>query len=126
MDKIPAEIFSSPMVTALDALSSDIDLVIGSSFGGALLGQVVEQGSWKGPCIFLASAHVKFGTLSNFVGSSICIHGLRDSVIPSEPVKAFVEACGKPHEFWSTDDDHRLDSIRDSGMLAKAIETLTK
>ena len=124
IDETPSHIFAEPTQAARASLTPDIELVIGSSFGGALLGHLVEQSYWKGPCIFLASAHVKLGTLAAFVGASICIHGASDTVVPSDPVRAFVEACGEPHQFWGIDDNHSLGSIRHSGLLAKAIASL--
>lgn len=128
MDTLDAEdaavIFKSPFAKAVGALNDEVSLVIGSSFGGALLGRLVECGLWHGPCLFLASAHVKFGTLSNFVGPSICIHGLDDSVVSAKPVRAFVKRCGAPHEFWGIEDGHALKTIRRSGLFAKAISQL--
>ena len=124
LDK-PAHIFEAPVKAALSALTAQTSIIIGSSFGGAVLGQLVEKGHWEGPCIFLASAHVKFDTLSSFVGRSICIHGTADTIVPSSPVAAFVAQCGPPHEFWGIEDNHSLSSIRESGVLANAITQLT-
>ena len=114
-----------PTRAAVAALKLGADLLIGSSFGAAVLGCLVEQGIWSGPCIFLAGAHVKLSTVGCFRGTSLCIHGRLDTIIDPEPVRAFVDKCGPPHEFWMVEDDHRLRSILADGTLTRAIEKLT-
>ena len=122
----PNEILRDPLKDALGSMDPDLDLVAGSSFGGAVLAELVRLGYWDGPCVFLASAHVKLTTLSSFVGPSICIHGEHDTVIPPGPIQDYVDRCGPPHEFWLTNDDHRLSSILYDGLLKQAIETLAR
>ena len=118
------QIFELPINTALNHLGSETKLIIGSSFGGAVLGEMVHRGLWLGPCVFLAGAHVKLNVVGALRGASISIHGSRDTVVLPRPVRELTESSGPSHEFWLVDDDHRLHTILNDGTLARAIEQL--
>ena len=120
-----SRIFEAPLASALAHINQDTTLIIGSSFGGAVLAEIVRRGGWTGPCLFLASAHAKLSRLRRFSGHSICIHGYQDKVVPPEPIENFVRRSGPPHEFWGVHDEHPLYTIRSNGMFASAIEQLT-
>ena len=118
------QIFELPIETALVHLNTNTQLVIGSSFGGAILGEMVHRRLWAGPCIFLAGAHAKLSAISSLRGPSVSIHGSRDTVVLPEPVRRLTNMSGKSHEFWLVDDDHRLHTILSDGTLARAIDHL--
>ena len=117
-------IFKAPLKAAVSSIEPDTRLVIGSSFGGALLGELVELGLWTGPCLFLASAHCQWSRIDTLRGPAIFIHGRKDTVSPLGPVEEFVLKNGPPHVFWAVDDDHALRSILENGMLHKGIHAL--
>ena len=51
-------------------LCDGTELLIGSSYGGAVVCEMVSLGLWTGPVLLLASAHVQLSTLRKFRGSS--------------------------------------------------------
>jgi predicted esterase len=60
------------------------DLLIGSSFGGAVLLKLLQTGAWKKPCIMLAGAGCLYGmepVLPEDI-PVILIHGTEDTLIP--------------------------------------------
>ena len=62
------------------------DVVIGSSFGGGILLQLITAGLWRGPSLFLAQAGVKYG-IANILPAevpSILVHGTADTIIQVE------------------------------------------
>ena len=98
--------------------------IIGSSFGGAVLLKLIQEGLWDGPSIFLAQAGVKFGLpvkLPNNV-PAVVIHGTNDDVVKIDESKLLAQSGTA--EFISVDDDHRLGSILHSGILGNALRTL--
>jgi hypothetical protein len=114
-----------PLQQAREALVEyDPDVIIGSSMGGALLAKLVKEHMWMGPCIFLASAaKLMFG-----IGSVTCrygvplkwVHGYDDDVIPvTHSMNAAQESHGTCH---LVHDDHRLESLVESGMLKELVE----
>ena len=76
--------FATPMQRARDSLSADTQLVIGSSFGGAVLLKLLHEGSWSGPSLFLAGAGVKLTPHDTLPPGVPChlVHGLQDTVVP--------------------------------------------
>lgn len=59
------------------------DVVVASSFGGAALTQVIMDGGWNGPTVFLAQAAYKFGVTERLPGDlkAIYIHGTDDAIV---------------------------------------------
>ena len=104
------------------------DLVIGSSMGGALLASLVMDDTWNGPALFLASgAQYLFGItdlMNHTPVSRHWIHGTHDTLIP------YTHSLNAAQDSYGTcqlvSDDHRLESIIESGVLVEAIENLTK
>ena len=107
--------------TVASTLCAGTKLLIGSSYGGAVVCEMISLGLWTGPVLLLASAHVQLSTLRKFRSHSLCIHGTRDDTIPPEPVHKFCLQSGPKHEFWLIDDDHRLSTILTNGLLESAI-----
>jgi hypothetical protein len=97
--------------------------IIGSSFGGAVLLAMIQEGYWSGPSVFLAQAGVKFGLQPQLPEGlpAVLIHGTRDDIVDLEDSRLLAESNGSTlHEI---DDDHRLGSIRESGLLASALDS---
>jgi hypothetical protein len=123
--------FPGALATQREAIASfRPDLVVGSSFGGALAVALLEQGDWRGPTVLLAPAAAKVG-LSNRLPEGVAVtivHGVRDAIIPVEDSKALA-ATGTPAlvRYLEVDDEHRLQSLVDSGQLAELVrETLAR
>jgi hypothetical protein len=98
--------------------------IVGSSFGGAVLLNLIQAGLWKGPSVFLAQAGIKFGLPVEFPLDvpAVFIHGTRDDIVSIEDSRALADCGGMP--LIEVDDDHRLGSIRESGVLAEALSSL--
>ncbi len=98
------------------------DVVVSSSMGGAVHRILIEEGSWEGPNVFLASADRK---IFNAVGlpdrDSVWIHGRDDQRIP--PSHSIKTARDSEGTLILTSDDHSLDSITGSGLIDWAITT---
>ena len=102
------------------------DVVVGSSFGGAIAVALLEQGIWRGPTVLLAPAAQRLSirnTLPNNVAVTI-VHGTRDDIIPLEDSRALANT-GTPSlvQLIEVDDDHRLQSLLDTGTLADYVKT---
>ena len=87
------------------------DVVVGSSFGGAVAVALLQRGLWRGPTLLLAQAGLRFGlppTLPAGVPVWL-VHGLRDDVIDPEDSRRLA-AAGDPASvrLIEIDDDHRL------------------
>ena len=119
--------FSKCVAVAREALrQKEPSLIVGSSYGGAVLLQLVLEGTWSGPCVFLAQAGIKLGvgdTLPPGV-RAILIHALHDDVVPHEDSRILAENSGNSVELWTVEGDHRLHHITDDGTLQSAIDGL--
>ena len=116
--------FSTPVQRAREAISDGTALVIGSSFGGAVLLHLMADGHWKGPAIFIAGAGIKLTRHRTLPAGSraLLIHGRADEVVPIEHSRTLSQTGGDQVEFWETDDSHWMQSLISSGMLRRAVE----
>ncbi len=113
--------FSTPMERARDAIDADTELVIGSSFGGAVLLRLICEGHWRGPSLFLAGAGVKLTRHTSLPTGhrALFIHGRHDDVVPLDDSRVLARSCGAP--LWVVEDTHRLAGILEDGTLEAAI-----
>ena len=119
------EALALPFQQAIDAmLAYSPDIIVGSSFGGALLAKMIEVGVWSGPSLFLASAGkillgIDGSKWQNKDVPTTWIHGVRDVIIPVEhSIEAAQKSRGK---IILVDDDHRLDTLIPHGYLDNEI-----
>ena len=100
-------------------------VVIGSSFGGAVLLNLIHEGSWKGPSIFLAQAGVKLTKHRALPAdiTAVLIHGIGDMIVPITDSRLLAQNTGSKVQLWEVDEGHRLHSILENGMLSIAILT---
>ncbi|HIA03546.1 MAG TPA: hypothetical protein EYN66_16840 [Myxococcales bacterium] len=116
--------FSTPMARARRALRDHpAKVLVGSSFGGAVLLKLIHEGSWTGPSVFVAQAGIKlteYRALPDDI-PAILLHGLNDMEIPIAHSRMLAENSGPMVQLWEIDDGHRMHSILDNGMLATAI-----
>lgn len=122
-----AEAWRAPMARGREALATGPDLVIGSSFGGAVLLRLVrEEPRWRGPCLFLAGAGVAltdWRTLPDDL-RAVLVHGRRDTVIPLAHSRLLVRSAGPQVQLWEVGGDHGLADAVTDGTLAAAIAWL--
>lgn len=100
------------------------DVVVGSSFGGALAVLLLVRGAWAGPTLLLAQASARFDTtLSLPEGVPVLlVHGTRDDVIDIEGSRRLART-GTPGlvRLVEVDDGHRLDSLVEADRLADLV-----
>ena len=116
-----------PMAQVLAALADKPRrLLVGSSFGGAVLMELVQLGHWRGPCIFLAAAAAKMGRRRPLpVGvQAVVIHGRRDDVVPIADSRNLAADSGGGVVLWEVDEDHTLAGILTDGTLERAVSLL--
>ena len=108
---------------ALIALETKPDVIVGSSFGGAVLLELLHLGAWRGPCIFLAGAGPKITGRQTLPpgGRAVLVHGLQDDVVPPEHSRILAASRDADVQLVEVDDDHRLGGILESGVLSQAI-----
>ena len=96
------------------------DVVIGSSFGGAVVVALLNEGAWRGPTLLLAQAALKFdseATLPEGV-PVLLVHGTQDEVIDPEDSRALAKTGSKGLvRLIEVEDDHRLLSLVETGRL---------
>ncbi len=100
------------------------DVVIGSSFGGAIAVALLARGLWRGPTLLLAQAAEKLGITAPLPEGVVVtiVHGTRDDVVPLEDSRKLART-GTPGlvTLIEVDDEHRLQSLVDSGRLAELV-----
>jgi predicted esterase len=103
------------------------DVLIGSSFGGAIAVALLARGIWRGPTLLLAQAAAKVGIhdpLPEGVAITI-VHGLRDEVVPIEDSRLLARTGTAGLVLLEeVDDEHRLASLVESGRLAELVREL--
>ena len=108
---------------ALAALAAEPDVVVGSSFGGAVLLELLHVGAWRGPCVFLAGAGPKLTGRRTLPpgGRAVLVHGLQDDVVPPEDSRLLAASRADDVRLVEVDDGHRLGGVLRSGVLRQAI-----
>ena len=102
------------------------NLIVASSFGGAVLLKLVHEKVWTGPCVFLAQAGIKYGLDARLPAGThaILIHAEEDKLVPFADSMKIAEASGSQVELWPTGGNHKLHHITTDGTLKRAVEQL--
>ncbi|MBM74299.1 MAG: hypothetical protein CMK59_02760 [Proteobacteria bacterium] len=114
------------------------DLVIGSSFGGAVTIELMHQKVWSGSTILLAPAHIFYGQNGTLPLNSraIIIHSPSDKIVPYAHSLGLMSSGGEKLELWNAstnynrdpeaqhDGNHRLHDIISNNLLWRACNTL--
>lgn len=111
---IIARAFQKSIQVQRDAISQHaIDVVLGSSYGGAVALELLCLGVWKGPTVLLCPAHelvakrIGRPRIAITLRKNVCVvHGTRDETVPIENARALVQASEAT--LLEVDDDHRL------------------
>jgi pimeloyl-ACP methyl ester carboxylesterase len=94
--------------------SGKVDVVVGSSYGGAVAVELLRLGVWSGPTVLLAPAQrlvaargwQKNPTLPEDASRILVVHAKQDEVVPIDHSRALVR--GTNAKLIEVDDDHRL------------------
>ena len=108
-------------LAALEGDGADADLLIGSSFGGALAMHLVSEGRWAGPVVLLAPA-VQCGPETFEPGGRVAVvHGRRDAIVDwAAVVQRFADA-GPEVQLFLGGWEHRLMGALEDGTIRRAI-----
>jgi alpha/beta superfamily hydrolase len=103
------------------------DVLVGSSFGGAVAVELLRRGFWRGPTLLLAQAALardRQARLPDDVRVSL-VHGLRDDVVPIDDSRALARTGTRELvHLLEVDDDHSLAGMVASGDLVTIVRDL--
>jgi len=105
------------------------DVLVGSSFGGAVAVALLQRGLWRGPTLLLAQAARSQG-LDLWLPEGVTVwivHGSRDDLVPPEQSRALART-GSPGRvrLLEVDDDHPLHASVEGGELLRWVEELAQ
>jgi alpha/beta superfamily hydrolase len=96
------------------------DLLIGSSFGGAVAVALLERGLWRGPTLLLAQA-ARYYTPSCRLPDGIrvtLVHARQDEIVDIDGSRALARTgTSELVELIEVDDDHQLTALAATGDL---------
>ena len=120
-----SEVFDTCYTIAQQELADfSPDIVIGSSFGGGILLQLVRDGVWQGPSLFLAQAGVMYSISQSLPEGvkAILIHGTQDTIVPYMDSQLLADSSSSSRLIL-TNDSHALENLLD-GLFALSIDYL--
>ncbi len=95
------------------------DVLVGSSFGGAVALELIQRGAWRGPTVLLCPAHERVAARAwrrppaalaslpaEIARGVVVVHGRADEVVPIEHARRLVHKSSAT--LVEVDDDHRL------------------
>ncbi len=115
---ITRRMFRRSVAVQLALLAANkIDVVAGSSFGGAVSVELLSSGAWKGPTVLMCPAHRLVAgrawralpTLPADASRIVVVHGRQDETVPIEHSRSLVK--GSAAKLIEVDDDHRLTNV---------------
>jgi hypothetical protein len=120
--------FDASVALQADAARSFVpDVLVGSSFGGAVAVAMLQRGLWRGPTLLLAQAALRMG-LEPRLPSDVwvwLVHGARDELIDVADSRALAAAgCPERTRLIEVDDDHPLRASVADGSLVRWIREL--
>lgn len=113
-------VFERSLAVQRQALAEGaVDVVVGSSFGGAVTLALLVEGRWEGPTVLLCPAHQNLARRMRRPATPglatlpeararrvVVVHGTRDETVSVEDSRRLVE--GSQARLVLVDDDHRL------------------
>ena len=99
-------------------------VIVGSSFGGAITMALMQRGDFKGNAVLLAPAGVKFGLPATLPAEckALIIHDPTDDVVPYVHSQQVLAANEGRCWLWDASSGHRLHAITKDGSLDRAVE----
>ena len=103
------------------------DVLVGSSFGGAVVVALLQRGAWRGPTLLLAQAAVARGLPAELPEGVdvLLVHAREDPIVPTQGSR-LLAATGTPGRvrLLEVDDDHALHASVASGALLDWVRQL--
>jgi hypothetical protein len=108
-------------------LSFKPDVLIGSSFGGAVAVALLQRGLWRGPTLLLAQAAKHFGLPLQLPPDVHVwlVHGTHDIVVDIDECRVLSRTgTAQLVRLIEVDDDHSLHGMVESGRLVETVRRL--
>jgi dienelactone hydrolase len=103
------------------------DVLVGSSFGGAVAVALLQREHWRGPTLLLAQAALRQGLRARLPGGVPVwlVHATADDVVPIADSRKLARS-GTPElvRLIEVEDDHALHAFTTSGALVRAVEDI--
>lgn len=103
------------------------DVLVGSSFGAAVVVEILRRAAWRGPTLLLAQAALERDPAARLPeGVRVwLVHGLRDELIDPEQSRRLART-GSPGlvRLFEVEDDHPLRETTSSGRLVALVREL--
>jgi alpha/beta superfamily hydrolase len=103
------------------------DVLVGSSFGGAVAVELLRRGLWRGPTLLLAQAAVKRDRRARLPeGVRVwLVHGRRDDIVDPEDSRALAQTgTADLVRLIEVDDDHPLHATVKGGRMLELVREL--
>ena len=105
-------------------------LIVGSSWGGAIVLELIRRGVWGGKTIALCPAYTKVHSilltedtkLPEGLKECLVVHGTKDETIPYRHSEELVKNHPGLELLTIEGDNHRLDGMLESGQLIQVIK----
>jgi len=100
------------------------DVLVGSSFGGAVAVALLQRNRWRGPTVLLAQAALRYDPGARLPKGVpvILVHGLQDDVINIDDSRKLARTGTREMvRLIEVDDVHDLKALVDSGRLVEII-----
>ena len=119
----------TPLEQARAALAAPgpVDVAVGSSFGGALLLELIHRGHWDGPSLLLAQAGRALLPDDRWLPPhlrALLVHGTADKVVPIRGSRELFSRAGDRCQLWEVHDGHPLTEFTAGGGLERAVRAL--
>lgn len=111
------------------AAGFDPHVLVGSSFGAAVVLALLQRGAWRGPTLLLAQAGLRRGLPARLpAGVPVWIaHASDDPVVPIQDSRELAAAGDPAHvRLLELDDDHALRTATQGGMLVRWVTGLAE
>jgi predicted esterase len=102
------------------------DVLVGSSFGGAVALAMLQRGDYLGATVLLCPAYRHFGVEGRIPDGTrvIIVHGTRDEVVPVDDSRTLAATGTRGMVgLVEVDDEHRLHILLESDALATLVRT---
>lgn len=122
------EAFKTPVDRARAMIGADTDVIVASSFGGAVAMKLLhESPEYRGALVLLASAGAKLTPYTSLPQgvNAIIAHGVHDDVVPFADSEALA-ATSANATLISVDDGHRLATIVNDDHLGRWVRSLLR